>query len=277
MYDVGNSKMSCAMSSSYEYYPLFAERAALILLASPFLFSISELPMVFLRRSPTSLVFFGNRICPFAHRAWWTLVEKGVQNFDYIHIDLGGKKPKWYSADVYEAGTVPCLFDGGKFLGESLNVAEYLEDKHHNEGTKILPSDAFQRAEIRTLIGYWNDKVQKLCYGLLMNQDRSADEGLKENLSKALKGLNDRFVAQSSGPYFLGKDLSMADIAIVPFLDRFVTTLKHYRDFEMLGSPDTTRLKELYEECKKRPAFQKTTQTPDFYIGGYRGYANPKL
>jgi len=227
-------------------------------------------------RSPTSLIFFGNRICPFAHRAWWTLLEKGVQNFDYIHIDLGPKKPKWYSADIYEAGTVPCMFDGGKFLGESLNVSEYLEDKHPNEGTKILPSDPFQRAEIRTVIGFWSDKVQKLLYGLLMNQDRSADEGLKENLSKALKSLNDRFVAQSSGPFFLGQHISLADIAIVPFLDRFITTLKHYRDFELFGS-DTQRLKELYEECKKRPAFQKTAQSPEFYIGGYRGYANPKL
>jgi glutathione S-transferase len=26
----------------------------------------------------TGLTYFGNRLCPFAHRAWWAMHEKGV-------------------------------------------------------------------------------------------------------------------------------------------------------------------------------------------------------
>jgi len=220
---------------------------------------VEEAPSSSYLRSPSSpLVFFGNRICPFAHRSWWSLLEKGIDNFEYIHIDLGPKKPKWYASEIYEPGTVPCIFDQGKLIGESMNVAEYLEDKHKDKGTSLLPADPFQRSEIRILIGFWGDKVQRLLYGLLMNQDRSADDDLKTNLSKALKSLNDRFVAQSAGPYFLGQHISLADIAVIPFLDRFIATLKHYRNFDVF-SQDTPRLKELYETCKQRPAFQKTS------------------
>jgi len=226
-------------------------------------------------RSPDSLIFFGNRICPFAHRSWWSALEKGVEKFDYIHIDLGPSKPKWYAAEINESGTVPCLFDNGKPVFESMIVSEYLEDKYKGSGTSLLPSDPYLRAEIRFLITFWSEKVQRPLYALLMNQDRSTDDEMKTNLSKLLKSLNDRFVAQSAGPYFLGKEISLADIAVVPFLERFVSTLKHYRNFDVFG-PDTARLQELTEACRKRPAFQRTTQTPEFFNQGYASYANPK-
>ena len=28
----------------------------------------------------TGLTYFGNRLCPFAHRAWWAMNEKGVSS-----------------------------------------------------------------------------------------------------------------------------------------------------------------------------------------------------
>ena len=34
--------------------------------------------------------FFGNRLCPFAHRSWWIAKEVGVPHFQYLHVDMGG-------------------------------------------------------------------------------------------------------------------------------------------------------------------------------------------
>jgi len=39
--------------------------------------------------------FYGNPICPFAHRAWWAAKEKGVP-LEFVHIPLGDEKPEWY-------------------------------------------------------------------------------------------------------------------------------------------------------------------------------------
>jgi hypothetical protein len=47
----------------------------------------------------TGIKYFGNRLCPFAHRAFLTLEEKGLLSdgtVEYIHINLGPSKPEWY-------------------------------------------------------------------------------------------------------------------------------------------------------------------------------------
>ncbi len=41
--------------------------------------------------------YFGNRVCPWAHRAFLALAEKGaLDKIDYVHIDLKAPKPTWY-------------------------------------------------------------------------------------------------------------------------------------------------------------------------------------
>ena len=49
-------------------------------------------------------------------------------------------------------GTVPCLYDSGKAVFESLNVAEYVDDKYPNKGTKLMPNDPYKRAKVREFI-----------------------------------------------------------------------------------------------------------------------------
>jgi hypothetical protein len=45
----------------------------------------------------TGLRYFGNRSCPWAHRAFLALAEKGaLDKIDYVHIDLKASKPAWY-------------------------------------------------------------------------------------------------------------------------------------------------------------------------------------
>ena len=68
----------------------------------------------------------------------------------------------------------------------------------------------------------------------------------------------ERFGSKDS-EYLVGNRLSLADIAIVPFLERFSYTLAHYRGFELL--PDDgkhTRLRRLLAAARARPAFQST-------------------
>ena len=47
--------------------------------------------------TPTPVKYFGNRVCPWAHRAFLALAEKGaLDKVDYIHVDLKAPKPAWY-------------------------------------------------------------------------------------------------------------------------------------------------------------------------------------
>jgi len=66
---------------------------------------------------------FNNRVCPFGNRAWWAAVEKNVQ-LDYVHVDLSAEQPPSYKiVNPYE--TVPCFYEGGRGVFESINVAEF--------------------------------------------------------------------------------------------------------------------------------------------------------
>eukprot|EP01129_Flabellula_baltica_P003422 TRINITY_DN13186_c0_g1_i1.p1 TRINITY_DN13186_c0_g1~~TRINITY_DN13186_c0_g1_i1.p1 ORF type:complete len:284 (+),score=58.69 TRINITY_DN13186_c0_g1_i1:97-852(+) len=209
-------------------------------------------------------LFFSNRTCPFAHRAWWTLLENQV-DFDFIHIQLGEEKPEWYKDQVNPYGTVPCLYVQGKPVYESLIVAQYV-DEVYGQG-RLMPEDPLQRAAVRLVI-------DKLGIGALYDflkfgggEDR---EEKVRGVNQALDSVEKYFEVQSEGPFFLGEVLSLADVAFVPFLDRFKATLGHYRDFDIFeGRP---RLLSLYEAAKKRPAFQVTSLDPEIYIQAYAGY-----
>merc|ERR1719221_1045323 len=88
-----------------------------------------------------------------------------------------------------------------------------------------------------------------------------------------LHQLNARMVEQDAdGPYFLGKQLSLADIHLAPFLDRSEAKLAFYRNFDLLPEqdPNVSRLREFLSACRARPAYQQTNQTPEYYIWSER-------
>eukprot|EP00730_Choanoeca_flexa_P013889 TRINITY_DN5838_c0_g1_i3.p1 TRINITY_DN5838_c0_g1~~TRINITY_DN5838_c0_g1_i3.p1 ORF type:complete len:188 (+),score=16.90 TRINITY_DN5838_c0_g1_i3:39-566(+) len=115
--------------------------------------------------------YFGNRVCPFANRAWIAASETGFdKDMEYVHIELGDEKPAWYQAHVNPFGTVPCLFVDGKPVYESNIVAEYINEK---KGGTLMPSDPERRADVRLLIARYGEKCVGPLYQLLRNRDPS--------------------------------------------------------------------------------------------------------
>jgi len=94
-----------------------------------------------------------------------------------------------------------------------LIIAEFFEDRYAEQGTSLLPKDAFQRATIRFFIDQWGQATPVL-YALLKNQDRSKDAELKEQLTVKLKAVVDLLKAQSEGPFFLGEQLSLVCLPV---------------------------------------------------------------
>eukprot|EP00516_Mucochytrium_quahogii_P008024 CAMPEP_0203746844 /NCGR_PEP_ID=MMETSP0098-20131031/2169_1 /ASSEMBLY_ACC=CAM_ASM_000208 /TAXON_ID=96639 /ORGANISM=" , Strain NY0313808BC1" /LENGTH=251 /DNA_ID=CAMNT_0050635091 /DNA_START=74 /DNA_END=829 /DNA_ORIENTATION=- len=221
------------------------------------------------------LVLFNNRICPFGHRAWWASKEKGV-SVDYIHIDLGDTKPTFYTEKINSSGTVPCIFDNGVAIFESVECALYLDEKFPDIGNRLMPADAYDRYRVRLVLKTF-EKLMKPLYGLLMNQEPEGDKELVGKINDAAKELNAEF-RKSKGPYFLGETFSLADLAIIPFVDRFSVTLPHWRGFQPFSqdNPDVDALLASYHACQQRPAFKSTSQDPEFYSKSYQRYAQTK-
>jgi len=214
--------------------------------------------------------FFNNRVCPFGNRAWWAAVEKNVQ-FEYIHVDLREAQPPSYAlVNPYE--TVPCFYDDGRGVFESNNIAEFFEDRYPGQGTQLMPSDVFLRAAVREVIS-------KFDVGYLYDHLRNQDSAKKDECEKKTRAELEWFAAvyakiSASGPYFLGEDLSLVDIAILPFLERFSIALKHYRSFDLLpaSNPKLAKLRLALETVRTRPAWLVCAQSPEFFIRSYESY-----
>jgi len=227
--------------------------------------------------SSSSLKFYGNPVCPFAHRAWISLLEKGLE-FEFVNIPLGDAKPKWYVDTVNPRGTVPTLelTDGKarKFVYESAIISEYVTEQYANQGNELMPSDPYLRAQLRFFFDEFG-AVVGAGYGLLKNQDRAKDQELKDKLTAAVKKVLKLLNEMSAGPFVLGDKFSLGDVFALPFFDRFGTTLQWYRDYDIFlrDEAGTERLVKWYKAAMERDSFKKTCQTPQFYIDQYAHYA----
>eukprot|EP01046_Picozoa_sp_COSAG06_P051067 COSAG06_NODE_8248_length_2226_cov_11053.947269_3_plen_217_part_00 len=73
----------------------------------------------------TTIEFFTHRWCPFAHRVWLSLEDKGLPH-KLVEIDLYGGKPQWF-LDLNPKGLVPVLRHEGRVICESNDICGYLD------------------------------------------------------------------------------------------------------------------------------------------------------
>lgn len=228
---------------------------------------VNEFTLEITKGGPT---LFNNRICPFGNRAWWAAVEKKVE-FDYIHVDLGDAMPASYQI-VNPYATVPCFYDNGRGVFESNNIAEYFEERYPTQGASLMPTDPFLRAAVREVISKFD--VGYLYDHLRLQNLAERDNKIKSTVEELEWFAKIYSKQHPTGPYFLGDDLSLVEIAILPFLERFTILLKHYRNFELLpaNNPKLARLSLALETARKRPGWQECAQSPEFFIRSYVGY-----
>jgi len=261
---------------------------------------------------------WSNPACPFAHRAWIAAIEKEI-DFEFKLIPLSGeiakiektkKEPKeiaeefpafsiwvdqkktsqeivqlkeWYKQNVNPTGEVPTVEVDGKFVPESEICAEFLDTLFPNKGTRLVPADPYKAAKIRLAIkGFSNFTTAS--YGLLMNQESEKDAEFGEKISSELTKFFRHFVPVEEGPYFLGKDFSLADVVAAPFFDRFRYILSHYRGFHVLPSADhdkeypwAPRARAWFAAVEQRKSFKETTQNSAWVIAAYEPYANKQI
>eukprot|EP01130_Rhizamoeba_saxonica_P001801 TRINITY_DN11649_c0_g1_i1.p1 TRINITY_DN11649_c0_g1~~TRINITY_DN11649_c0_g1_i1.p1 ORF type:complete len:237 (+),score=53.81 TRINITY_DN11649_c0_g1_i1:52-762(+) len=209
------------------------------------------------------LIFFGNRTCPFAHRAWLAALEKGIKFDTYYHIELGPNKPAYYKEEVNPHGTVPAIYHNGKAVFESNVVAQYFDDLV--EENPLVPRDAYAASQVRYYVDQLGGFVG-IMYGFL--KDASKQEAANEGFDKV-----EEIFSRHEGPFVLGDVFTMADISILPFIDRFSITLKEYRGYDIFEN--RPHLRAFYDASIQRESFQLTSQPEELYVQMYRGYANP--
>ncbi|KAI8146093.1 glutathione S-transferase [Fennellomyces sp. T-0311] len=209
------------------------------------------------------VIFYTAAICPYAQRAAIALKEVGLAH-EKVEIDLANK-PSWYK-DVNPETKVPALTIEGKNIAESLVLIELINDLKPEKG--LLPSDPIQRAQIRFVIEYFASKINPAGFKALGNLNEESIKEYKETVTAGYTRINELLLEQApSGPYFLGSQYSLADIAIAPFVARQRAVSQGiFGDAQLDIVEKSPRLKEFLEGIVDRPSFKETYPGDDVIV-----------
>lgn len=197
---------------------------------------------------------FYNKMCPFAQRVWITALEKKAP-VEMVHIPLDGP------------AAVPMLQVDETLISESNLISQYLDDTVDPAHT-LFPGSAYDKHRIRFFMEQVSEYVS---YGFEFLKDPHGD-GKKADFEWNVNNIEKLLAEQSPhGPYFLGDAFTLADIALVPFLDRFAAALGAYCQFDIFDKAPRTKL--LYDAAMRRPSVFQTAQTSFHYIQSYQNWA----
>ncbi|MBT5242456.1 MAG: glutathione S-transferase family protein [Alphaproteobacteria bacterium] len=220
-------------------------------------------------------------------RVRMTLAEKGVE-WESVHLDLSKRdnlNPEYLK--INPNGVVPTIVHDGNVLYESNFIIEYLDDVFPEPA--LRPSDPYERARMRILmdriehvlhrnintVSWIRQERYKRFDGMTPEQlqnvldDQATEEKraiLKKRLEDGVSGgdmafaearvaevLDELDAALQGRPWLCGENLSLADISIAPFMERFEAN-KMPALTDWVKRP---RLGDWWERTKLLESFQK--------------------
>jgi len=242
------------------------------------------------------LYHFWSSVC--SVRCRMALEEKGVK-WTSRYIDLfkfDQLKPEYLA--INPDGIVPTLVHDGAPIRESTIINEYIEAAF--PGPSLIPSQPLGQARMREFIRKCEDdfdaivKLTMVKYIVPKLRNRWGEEELikqaarrpmryyQDMHSRAVRGeitpaelgaaratieqLLDRLeTILERGPWIVGEDFSLADIAIAPYMFR----LSALGTDQFWSKDRRPRVHEWYGRLSARPSFQAAVSWPDESGGGY--------
>lgn len=221
--------------------------------------------------------------------------------FEEVKLDLfSGDQLKPDYLAINPNGVVPALMHDGRPVLDSSVIVEYL-DEVKNSQCCFTPNDSVQKAKMRWMMRYIdeiptpairipsynlaflphfktmseeefvalaNSKPLRKEFLLTMGRTgfpkKEMDEAM-DRLNRAVVRMND-WISESGGPWLMGAELTLADIAIMPVIVRM-------NDINLNSSwSDKPAVANWFDLIQKHPAFKKT-----FYQGSLLTEKYPHL
>jgi len=159
-----------------------------------------------------SLRFYSMRFCPYAQRVQLVLNAKGITH-DTVFINLS-EKPEWYLT-IFPAGKVPALIYDGKFLSESLILADFLDEQFPEP--PLWNSSPLQKILDKLVIESFG-KVGTAFYKLIMISEKVEEKYFDELVASLIPIETE--LAERRSTFFGGDKPNMVDYMIWPWFER---------------------------------------------------------
>mmetsp|Transcript_28528 Transcript_28528/g.37323 ORF Transcript_28528/g.37323 Transcript_28528/m.37323 type:complete len:522 (-) Transcript_28528:303-1868(-) len=190
--------------------------------------------------------------CPYCQKVWLQLEEKRIPYMvKKVPLRCYGDKPQWFR-QLNPSGMLPVAEIDGKLITESNDIMQALEDQFPDHNPLIPRVSSPEGANMsgllrleRELFSVWfrwltsplRDESQRIQFNAVMDRVNSA---LKE----------------SSGPYFLGEQLTIVDIMYTPFLERMAASLPYFKALEVRNNPQWPAVEAWFQAMDSRPSYQ---------------------
>ncbi len=160
---------------------------------------------------------YGAILSPFVCRVLMALRHKGIKHEVEMPAD-GLKTPEFLKLNPI--GKIPVMKDGATILPESGVIVEYIDTKFPKK--KIIPGTAKAAGLARLIATISELYVQNVVTDLFRQRDpKTRDKKVvKEKLEELQKGLGilNQYMADSGGPWAVGKKFTIADCYALPAL-----------------------------------------------------------
>ncbi len=215
--------------------------------------------------------------CPYCQKVWIALEEKQIP-YQVIKIDMrcyGQDKPTEF-LKLQPNGNLPCAIfrnpqtNDEKVVRESNDIIDQLEEwavplpSLKTKAPVLRPSHQADR--IRNLCDNGRESLERRLYTRWMwwlTGVRRPEE-YKQLFLDHWQEMEDALGEDRSGPYFLGKDLSVVDIRFIPFVERQLASLTFFKGADYLrDTKQYPNIVKWLEAMESRPSYQATKS--DYY------------
>ena len=220
-----------------------------------------------LQPSPNSqITFYRNRNgwCLYSQRVWMALEHKNIR-YDVCTIS-SKNMPQWYK-DIVPTKQVPAieLHDvnwksstpgSGRVLWGSMDIVKSLDELFPNSDPHLSHKTRFE-SDFLALTESFDSAALRYVFDA---GKPLLDLALRRaTFTACLKSLNDALV-QSGGPFASGPSLGAADLALIPFIERYRYQVPLFDPDgpALYGNPDFPALTRWYDEVAALPSFARS-------------------
>eukprot|EP00928_Gymnodinium_smaydae_P075613 TRINITY_DN58628_c0_g1_i1.p1 TRINITY_DN58628_c0_g1~~TRINITY_DN58628_c0_g1_i1.p1 ORF type:complete len:272 (+),score=28.52 TRINITY_DN58628_c0_g1_i1:150-965(+) len=237
--------------------------------------------------SRKELEFFSAWFCPYAQRAWIALEHHGLpyKKIEGLIPDKPGedfvgyvKNPRLL--ELNPKGLVPTISEGNDSppVYESLICVEYIDELASGLSTDVslLPGAPSARADLKLKADWVNRCCCSPFYQILVRKDNAEREAALKDLNAGVDEL-EKLVSKSGGPFLAGKQLTIVDLAFIPWAHRIMICKILERFRGPTFALDMTRrpaLASWLDKVFSLPAVQATLAEPDALATTYKRYAD---
>jgi len=165
--------------------------------------------------------------CPYCQKVWTMLEEKRIPyRIEKVNMRCYGEKPASFMR-VQPSGNIPVAVIDGQVYGQSNDIMYALEQLFPDH--KSLAAPKGQEMKAQELLRLERQIFSAWMYWLTSNGD---PQRFQQNFEMVLQDVESA-LAESGGPFFMGKSVTIVDMMFAPFLERMAASLLFFKGYMM--------------------------------------------